>query len=102
MKNINKLLKQAQKMQSQLVKAQEDLSKQQVEGSSGGGMVKLVMNGSQELVSVKLSTEVVDPSDIEMLEDLIVAAFQNAQEKVKELSNSTLGQISGGLQIPGL
>lgn len=102
MKNINKLLKQAQKMQSQLVKAQEDLSKQQVEGSSGGGMVKLVMNGSQELVSVKLSKEVVDPNDIEMLEDLIVAAFQNAQEKVKELSSSTLGQISGGLQIPGL
>ena len=102
MKNINKLLKQAQKMQSQLVKAQDDLSKQQVEGSSGGGMVKLVMNGSQELVSVKLSKEVVDPNDVEMLEDLIVAAFQNAQEKVKELSSSTLGQISGGLQIPGL
>jgi DNA-binding YbaB/EbfC family protein len=102
MKNINKILKQAQKMQSQLTKAQDDLAKQQLEGTAGGGMVKVMMNGSQELVSIKLSKEVVDPQDVEMLEDLIMAAFKSAQEKVKELSNSTLGQISGGLQIPGL
>jgi DNA-binding YbaB/EbfC family protein len=101
-KNINKMLKQAQKMQARLMKAQEDLHKESVEGSAGGGMVKVVLNGAQEIQSVSLNPEVVDPEDVEMLEDLIVAAFQNAQEKVKELSNGAMGNITSGLNIPGL
>ncbi len=101
-KNINKMLKQAQKMQSQLMKAQEGLNKEEIEGTAGGGMVKIVLNGTQELQSIKLDPEVVDPDDVEMLEDLIVAAFQNAQEKVKERTNSVFGGFTSGMNIPGL
>jgi nucleoid-associated protein EbfC len=101
-KNMGKLLKQAQKMQSQMMKAQEELQKKEIEGTSGGGMVKVVLNGSNQLVSVKLNPEVVDADDVEMLEDLIVAAHANAMEKIKEISESTFGPITGGLSIPGL
>ncbi len=100
--NMNKLMKQAQKMQAQLMKAQEDLNKKEVEGTAGGGMVKVVLNGAQELQSISLNPEVVDPDDVEMLEDLIIAAFNNAQEKVKELSNSAFGGLSAGMNIPGI
>ena len=101
-KNMNKLMKQAQKMQAQLMKAQEDLNKKEVEGTAGGGMVKVVINGAQELQSISLNPEVVDPDDVEMLEDLIIAAFNNAQEKVKELSNSAFGGLTQGMNIPGI
>jgi nucleoid-associated protein EbfC len=101
-KQLNKILKQAQKMQAQVMKAQEDLQKLEVEGTAGGGMVKVTLNGSNELVSVKLNPEVVDPKDVEMLEDLIVAAHANALEKVKSTSESTLGSITGGMNLPGL
>ena len=76
--------------------------KKEVIGDAGGGMVKVTMNGASELVGIKLDKQVVDPNDVEMLEDLIVAAFNNASEKVKELSNSTFGNITGGMNIPGL
>ena len=101
-KNMNKLLKQAQKMQAQMMKAQEDMAKKEIEGTAGGGMVKVVLNGGGDLQSVKIDKQVVDPEDIEMLEDLIMAAFNNAQEKIKELSNSTFGSLTGGLNIPGM
>ncbi|NLE02164.1 MAG: YbaB/EbfC family nucleoid-associated protein [Fibrobacter sp.] len=101
-KNMSKLLKQAQKMQAQVLKAQEDLQKQEIEGSAGGGMVKVVLNGANQLVSIKINPEVVDPKEVEMLEDMIVAAHANAMEKVKEMSESTFGSITGGLNIPGL
>jgi DNA-binding YbaB/EbfC family protein len=102
MKNMNKLLKQAQKMQSQVMKAQEELQKKEYEGAAGGGMVKIVMNGKNELISVKLNPEVVDPEDIEMLEDLIVAAHSNALEQVKGESDSVFGSIQSGLSLPGM
>lgn len=101
-KQLNKIMKQAQKMQAQVMKAQEELQKREVEGTSGGGMVKIMLNGSNELVSIKINPEVVDPKEVEMLEDLIVAAHANALEKIKSLSESTLGSITGGLNIPGL
>jgi len=101
-KNMSKLLKQAQKMQAQVLKAQEDLQKQEIEGSAGGGMEKVVLNGANQLVSIKINPEVVDPKEVEMLEDMIVAAHANAMEKVKEMSESTFGSITGGLNIPGL
>ncbi len=100
--NMQKMLKQAQKMQSQLVKAQEELGKAEVEGTSGGGMVKITLTGSGDLVAVKLNKEAVDPDDVEMLEDLILAAYQNAQEKVKELSGKAMGGITGGMNLPGM
>jgi DNA-binding YbaB/EbfC family protein len=102
MQNFNKMIKQAQKMQSQVMKAQEELQKKEVEGSAGGGMVKVVLNGGYQLVSIKINPEVVDPKETEMLEDLIQAAHANAIEKLKELSDSTFGSITGGMNIPGL
>ena len=102
MKNMNKLLKQAQKMQTEMMKAQEELQGKEVEGSAGGGMVKLVLNGKNELISIQINPEAVDPDDVEMLEDLIIAAHANAAEKIKEMSDSTFGAISGGLNIPGM
>jgi DNA-binding YbaB/EbfC family protein len=100
--NINKLLKQAQKMQSEMMRAQEAMTKQEIEGTAGGGMVKVVLNGANELQRISLNPEVVDPKEVEMLEDLILAAFTNAQEKVKELSNSTISSITGGMKLPGM
>jgi DNA-binding YbaB/EbfC family protein len=100
--NINKLLKQAQKMQSQMMKAQEELAKKEIEGTAGGGMVKVLLNGSGDLQSIKLDKQAVDPDDVEMLEDLIVAAFKNAQEKIKEISSSTFSGITGGMNLPGM
>jgi DNA-binding YbaB/EbfC family protein len=102
MKNMNKLLKQAQKMQSQVIKAQEELQRKEYEGTAGGGMVKVVVNGKNELVSVKINPEVVDPNDVEMLEDLIVAAHSKAQEQAKGESESVYGSIQSGLNLPGM
>ena len=101
-KDLNKLLKQAQKMQSQMMKAQEEFKKQEVEGNAGGGMVSIRLNGGGDLIAIKINPEVVDPDDVEMLEDLIVAAFANAQEKLKSASDSTFGAITGGMNLPGL
>jgi DNA-binding YbaB/EbfC family protein len=102
MKNMNKLLKQAQKMQSQVMKAQEELQRKEYEGAAGGGMVKVVMNGRNELVSIKINPEVVDPEDVEMLEDLIVAANKNAAEQARGESDSVFGSIQSGLGLPGM
>jgi len=102
MKNMNKLLKQAQKMQTQVVKAQEELQRKQYEGVAGGGMIKVVLNGKNELVSIKINPEVVDPQDVEMLEDLIVAAHTSALEAAKSDSESVFGSIQSGLGLPGL
>ncbi len=101
-KNISKLIKQAQKVQAQVMKAQEDLQKKEVEGTAGGGMVKVVLNGANQLVSIKIDPEVVDPKEVEMLEDMIMAAHANALEKIKEMSDSTFGSITNGMNIPGL
>jgi hypothetical protein len=98
-KNINKILKQAQKLQSRMVAAQEELAKKTFEGTAGGTMVKVTVNGSGDCVGVSLNPEVVDPDDIEMLEDLIVAAFKNAQEKVKDHSNEAFGGLTAGMDL---
>ena len=102
MSQINKLLKQAQKMQAQVMKMQDEMQKKEFEGTSGGGMVKLRMNGSHQLVSITINPEVVNSQETEMLEDLIVAAYASALEKVKEASDSALGSVTGGMNIPGL
>jgi DNA-binding YbaB/EbfC family protein len=96
------VLRQAQQMQAKLIKAQEELEKATVEASSGGGVVTVVVSGQQQLRSIKISPEAVDPDDIEMLEDLIMAAVNEGMEKAKELAASQIGAITGGLNIPGL
>jgi nucleoid-associated protein EbfC len=100
--NMGKILKQAQQMQSQMMKMQEEMQKKQVEGTAGGGMVTVVLNGANQLVSIKINPEVVNPQETEMLEDLIVAAHASAMEKLKEMTEAAYGSITGGLNIPGL
>jgi DNA-binding YbaB/EbfC family protein len=96
------MLQQAQKLQAQLAKAQEELSELTVEGSSGGGAVKVTMNGQQKIQSVTISPEVVNPEDVEMLQDLVLTAFSEALAKSQETAAKQLGGLTGGLKIPGL
>jgi DNA-binding YbaB/EbfC family protein len=96
------MMQQAQKLQAQLLKAQEELATLMVEGSSGGGAVKVVMNGQQQIQSVKIAKEVVNPDDIEMLEDMVLTAVKEAQTKAQEASAQKMGGLTGGLKIPGL
>ncbi len=91
-----------QQLQARLAKIQEELGNETVEASAGGGAVTVVMTGHQKLVSVKLSPEAVDPEDIGTLEDLLVAAFNEAIEKSKDLVNKRLGALTGGMKLPGM
>ncbi|RMF98504.1 MAG: YbaB/EbfC family nucleoid-associated protein [Candidatus Schekmanbacteria bacterium] len=103
MKNFNQLVKQAQKMQAQIAKIQEELADKEVEASAGGGMVKVVANGKQEIVSVAIEKEVINSDEQEMLQDLIVAAVNEALRKSKEMMEEELKKVTGGLglNIPG-
>jgi DNA-binding YbaB/EbfC family protein len=98
---MQKMMKQAQKMQAQFQKTQEELAQKQIEGTAGGGMVKIVMDGNGALQSIKIAKEAVDPDDVEMLEDLVAAAFRNANDQVKKISDESLGAITGGLGLQG-
>ena len=102
MKGMGNMMKQAQKLQSQMLKLQEEMAEKTVETTAGGGMVKVVANGKQQVIEVKIEKEVVDPEDIEMLEDLIVAAVNQAQEKAQDLAADKMSGLTGGLNIPGL
>jgi nucleoid-associated protein EbfC len=102
MKNMNQLLKQAKKMQEEMMKAQEALGQKSVEGTAGGGAVKIVMTGHRQVTAVTIDKEVVNPDDVEMLQDLIMAAFTDALNKVDELTNAELGKYTRGLNMPGL
>jgi DNA-binding YbaB/EbfC family protein len=106
-KGMGAMMKQAQKLQAKLAKVQEELGDKQVEGTAGGGMVVVVANGHQDVLSVKINPEVVDPEDVEMLEDLILAAIQQARENASvmaeaEMQKATEGLIPPGMNIPGL
>jgi DNA-binding YbaB/EbfC family protein len=100
--DMRQIMQQAQKMQEQLAKAQAELAEARFTGSAGGGMVTAVVTGGPELVEVKISPDVVDPDDIEMLEDLVVAAVRQAMEAAVEAANSQLGGLTGGLDMGGL
>ena len=100
MKQFN--MQQAQKLQAQLLKAQAELANVKVEGSAGGGAVKVVMNGQQQVESVKISKEVVNPEEVEMLEDLVLSAVRDAATKSQEAAAKQMSAITGGLKIPGL
>ena len=96
------LLKQAQKMQQEMGRVKEGLKQRVVEGSAGGGMVTVHVNGNVEVLAIKINPEVIDPNEQEMLEDLILAAVKQAVEKAQELGQSELGKLTGGLSLPGL
>ena len=102
MGNIGNMMKQAQKMQEEMLRAQEELSEKNVEVSVGGGAVTVKMSGKKELVEVKISPDAADGDDVEMLEDLIRSAVNEALRKADELAAASMGKITGGMNIPGL
>lgn len=99
---LGNIVRQAQKMQAQMQKIQEELATRSVEATSGGGMVRAVVNGKQELLSVKIEKDVVNPTDVEMLQDLVVAAVNEAIKKSQSMMNDEMGKLTSGLGIPGL
>ncbi len=101
-KGFGQLMKQAQKMQAQMAKMQEELADRTVEASAGGGMVSVTANGKQQIVSIRIEPEVVDPQDVDMLQDLVVAAVNEALKKSQEMVSEEMAKITGGLQIPGM
>lgn len=102
MPNMGQIMKQAQKFQTKMAKLQEELSDKTVEASAGGGMVTVVANGGQDVLSISIDPEVVDPDDIEMLQDLIMAAVNDALNKAKAMMNEEMGQLTKGMNIPGM
>ncbi|MBC77314.1 MAG: YbaB/EbfC family nucleoid-associated protein [Halobacteriovoraceae bacterium] len=102
MANINQLMKQAQQMQSKMATAQKELEAREVEASSGGGMVKVKVNGKQELLEINIDKECVDPNDVEMLEELVKTAVNQAVNESQEMVSKAMSKITGGLNIPGM
>ena len=100
--NLNKLMKQAQKMQEQMAKTQSELAEKIVEVEAGGGKVKVVANGAGDVVSIKIDKEIVDPNDVEFLEEVVLSGVKSAIEQGKALAESEMTKITGGLGIPGL
>ncbi len=101
-KGMGDMMKHIAKMQRKMEEIQGELAEKEVEGSAGGGMVKVRANGKQEILSIKIEPEVVNPEDVEMLEDLILSAVNQAREKAAELQAQSMSALTGGLNIPGL
>jgi hypothetical protein len=101
MNNMHAMMKQAQKLQKKMLQTQQEMATKTIEASSGGGMVKVVANGAQKIESIVLEKEVVNPDDIEMLQDLVLAAVNDALSKSQEMVSSEMGKLTGGLNIPG-
>ena len=100
--NMQKMMKQVHRMQEEMAKAQESLAQETVEAASGGGAVKVAANGRQEILSVEIDPEAVDPDDVEMLQDLILTAVNEALRLSRERAAEAIGKVTGGLNIPGL
>ena len=100
--NMNNLLKQAQKMQENMQKIQQELAAKEVEASVGGGAITVKVNGKRELIDIAIKPEVVDPDDIEMLQDLVISAVNEALRKVDDMQSAQMGKLTGGMNIPGL
>ncbi len=101
-KNVSNVVKQAQKMQEEMEKIQAEIEEKTVEATSGGGVVKVVVNGKKEIVSLNISPEAVDPDDVETLEDLVIAAVNDALKQAEEMMAEGMSAVTGGLNIPGL
>ena len=102
MKGFGNMMKEAQKLQAQMEKMQEEIGRKKVDATAGGGMVTVEANGKQELLSIKIDPEVINKDDAQMLEDLVLAACNEALRKSRELVQQELGKLTGGLKIPGL
>nr|WP_330369529.1 YbaB/EbfC family nucleoid-associated protein [Clostridioides mangenotii] len=100
--NMNQLMKQAQKMQENMQKAQEELESKELEASVGGGAVTVKINGKKEIIDIKIKPEVVDPDDIEMLQDLVLSAVNQAIKSVEDIQANQMNKLTGGMNIPGL
>jgi DNA-binding YbaB/EbfC family protein len=101
-KMLGDIMREAQKLQTKMAEIQEEAKKKTVEATAGGGMVTVVANGAMEIVSIKIEKEVVNPDDVEMLQDLIIAAVNEALRRAQEMVNSEMSKLTGGLQLPGL
>ena len=102
MKNMNQMMKQVKKMQEQMMKAQQELEHKTVEGTAGGGVVTVTVSGHKKVLSVAIKPEAVDPDDVEMLQDLVLAAVNDALAKAEELVSQDMGKLTGGMNLPGL
>ena len=101
-KNMNSVLKQAQKMQEDMERIQSELEEKTVQSTAGGGMIEVVATGKKEIISIKIKPEVVDPDDVETLEDLVIVAVNDAIKKADEMMAEGMSSVTGGLNIPGL
>jgi DNA-binding YbaB/EbfC family protein len=102
MSKMNKMFKEIQKMQTRMAQVEQELRDKLVEATAGGGVVKVVVNGHQEVKSITIQPDVIDPEDVEMLQDLILAAVNEGLKKSKEMVNQEMGKLTGGLNIPGV
>jgi DNA-binding YbaB/EbfC family protein len=102
MGNMGKMMKQVQKMQADMAKLQEELVNRTVEASAGGGVIKVVASGKQEILSIQINPEAVDPDDVEMLQDMIMAAVNEALRQSQDMVSQEMSKITGGMNIPGL
>ncbi|MGM0410652.1 MAG: YbaB/EbfC family nucleoid-associated protein [Bacillota bacterium] len=100
--NMNKLMKQAKEMQAKMSKMQNELEEKTVETTAGGGAVKVVVNGKQEVLDLEIDPDAVDPEDVEMLEDMILAAVNEGMRKVQDMVDEEMGKVTGGMNIPGM
>ncbi|KDN59369.1 MULTISPECIES: YbaB/EbfC family nucleoid-associated protein [Exiguobacterium] len=101
MGNMNNMMKQMQKMQKDMAKAQEELKDMTVEGTAGGGMVKVIVSGHKEVLDVIIAEDAVDPDDVEMLQDLVLAAVNDAMKQADQLVNDKMGRFTQGMNLPG-
>ena len=102
MNNMNQMMKQVKKMQEQMMKAQEELGDKVVEGTAGGGVVTVSLTVTRKLLTITIKPEAVDPEDVEMLQDLVLTAVNDAMTKADEIANKDMGKFTGGMKIPGL
>jgi DNA-binding YbaB/EbfC family protein len=102
MQNMNNIVKQAKKIQEKIAKVQEEMENKTVEASAGGGMVSVTINGKNELLSLRIEKEVVNPEDVDMLQDLIIAAINEGMRKAQEMVAAEMSKVTGGLNIPGM
>ncbi len=102
MKGMGNMLKQAQKLQAKMLRMQDELAEKTVESSAGGGMVRVVADGRQRVRAIHIEKEVVDPDDVEMLQDLVLAAVNDALNKAQEMVSAEMSKLTGGMNIPGL
>lgn len=100
--NMGNMMKQVQQMQKQMQKMQEELEQKEIEATAGGGAISVKVNGKKEILSIDIDPEVVDPEDVEMLQDLMIAAINEALRKVDDMTSNEMGKLTGGMSIPGM